>query len=84
MGFLDRICFYLPKLIWVIIFLTFGVCFLILENNIFTSILGNILFLSFFVALFFWYRGASNRYKLWKNYMNGNNKSIKWHNWFRF
>ena len=75
---------YLPKLIWVFIFLTIGLIFLILGNKLFSNELGQVLLAAFILALLFWSRGAFNRYKLWKNWMQESDKSIKWHSWFRF
>ena len=75
---------YLPKLIWVFIFLTIGLTFLILGNELFSNELSRVLLGAFILALLFWSKGAFSRYKLWKNWMQENGNSIKWHNWFRF
>ena len=75
---------YLPKLIWVTIFLAIGLSFLTLEKNLFSSQLGQVLLGTFILAILFWFKGALNRYKSWKNWMHGNKRPIKWHNWFRF
>ena len=75
---------YLPKLIWVAIFLAIGLSFLTLEKKPFSSQLGQVLLGAFILAILFWFKGAFNRYKSWKNRMRENNRPIKWHNWFRF
>ena len=75
---------YLPKLIWVFIFLTTGLMFLTLGNKLFSNELGQVLLTAFILSLLIWSKGAFNRYKLWKNWMQENDKSIKWKSWFRF
>jgi len=79
-----KILFDLSKLGWVIIFILFGLCFLIFENNLFSSFFGQVLLTVFILTILVWSRGAVNRYKLWKVRMHENNKPIKLWNWFRF
>ena len=83
-GTRRRLIWYLPKLIWVTIFLAFGLSFLTLEKNLFSSQLGQVLLGAFILAILFWLKGALNRYKSWKYWMRENYRPIKWHNWFRF
>ena len=80
----NKILLYLPKIGWVIIFVLFGVCFLIFENRLFSSFFGQVFLAVFILTILVWSRGAVNRYKLWKMRMHENNKLIKLWNWFRF
>ena len=75
---------YLTKLIWVFIFLTIGLFFLILGNKLFFNDFGKVILAAFIIALLFWSKGAFNRYKLWKSWIQKNDSSIKWHSWFKF
>ena len=83
-GMRRPLIWYLPKLIWVTIFLAIGLGILILDKNLFSSHLGQVLLGTFILAILFWFKGALTRYKSWKNWMHENNRPIKWHNWFRF
>jgi hypothetical protein len=79
-----KIPLYLPKLGWVIIFVLFGLSFLIFENRLFSSFFGQVFLAVFILTILVWSGGAVNRYKLWKVRMHKNNKPIKLWNWFRF
>ena len=80
----NKLISYLSKISWVIIFILFGLCFIVFEKILFSSIFGQVFLVVFMLALVFWSRGAVNRYKSWKVRMYKNNKHIKLSNWFRF
>ena len=62
----------------------FHICLIEGECSLVRMDLGHVLLDSFILAIVFWFKGAFNRYKLWKNWMFENNKPIKWYDLFRF